>query len=162
MHSVAIKQTTDLMKRAIPLYFSTSLMIGGEEEPYVQGEEPRLLGSGWAYSLLLPTSKAFLSPSGNPGGERWARVLGTIFQRRPIRCRFQMRSRRATSALCEHRIPLYCFLTGVQCFFSGVRFNPAICRMPSQEARLSVSEIALFTIQVLTFFKSFTKASISA
>jgi hypothetical protein len=54
------------------------------------------------------------------------------------------------------------FLTGVKCFFSGVRFNPAIYRMASHEARLSVSEGALFTIQVLTFFRSFTKPSISA
>jgi hypothetical protein len=61
----------------------------------------------------------------------------------------------------EHRTALR-FLTGVKCFFSGVRFNPAIYRMPSQEARLSVSEVALFTIQDLTLFKSFTKASISA
>ena len=47
-------------------------------------------------------------------------------------------------------------------FFLRIRFNPAIYRMPSQEARLSVREVALFTIQDLTFFKSFTKASISA
>jgi len=53
-------------------------------------------------------------------------------------------------------------LAGVKCFFSGVRFSAAIYRMPSQEARLSVSEAALLTIQDLTFFKSFRKAAISA
>ena len=53
------------------------------------------------------------------------------------------------------------FPTGVKCFFSGVRFKPAIDRAASHEARLSVSEVALFAIQVLTFFKSLTKASIS-
>jgi hypothetical protein len=45
------------------------------------------------------------------------------------------------------------FPTGVKCFFSGVRFNPAIERMASHEARLSVNEVALFTIQSPDFFQ---------
>jgi len=83
---------------------------------------------GWAYSFLWAASTAFLSQRANPAAA--------------VDCRFPIRSCRATGA--PRRTPYRSTVSyGGKCFFSGVRFDPAICRVPSQEARLSVSEVAL-------------------